>query len=227
MSGSDPLKHGYNEDKTNDDTLNHIRKEYLESKKQVSDLLSQPKIQKFEQQKRFYSNSSPIRKQDSVHHQPTNGHDEMLKQQLRGASAGKATSELPQRFQEDYFIQDDMKFLRRVINEQQECIRDLKRSLEQQKFINHDLEHKISSLESRLSKMEWSYEIFGGQRNVVEPNYEQRPSNSDPSTMVWESNSINHFNKNRSNNESDRIFSNYDDSTTRLMQITDPRYKKR
>lgn len=222
MSNVESLRHDYNEDKTNDDTLNHIRKEYLESKKQVSELLSQPKMQNFESHQRFYSNSSPIRKPETESYPRENSLDEKLKQQLRGSSAGKVVEPVSRGI-EDYFLRDDVKFLRRVINDQQESIRELKRSLEQQRYINHDLQHKLSSMESRINKLEWS---FGSStRGTLETDYKPKPSVIDVPTHSWDKDLLNSYNNRKP--ENDRIFSNFDDSTTRLMQITDPRYRNR
>ncbi|XDT05313.1 Spindle Pole Component 29 [Nakaseomyces glabratus] len=221
------------DDALKDDTLNHIRKEYLESKKQISNLLSQ-ETNTNEFSRKPYPNSSPIRKFDHFANERPTTIDAKLREQLRtGASDVAIEQSLRTNSDEsrNQMIYDDMKVMKRIIDGQQESIRELRRALEQERYMNSELQRKYNEMERRFDRLEWfinSHDKFQAYQDIRSNT--TKKDFSDPIfnnglKRRWDEYPIRSFEPDTNINRNNRILSNYDDSTTRLMQITDPHYR--
>ena len=124
-----------------------------------------------------------------------------------------------------------MKVMKRIIDGQQESIRELRRALEQERYMNSELQRKYNEMERRFDRLEWSinshdkFQAYQDIRSNTTKKDFSDPIFNNGLKRRWDEYPIRSFEPDTNINRNNRIFSNYDDSTTRLMQITDPHYR--
>lgn len=201
-----------------DDTLQNIRKEYLNSKRNLQELLT---------------NSSPIRRPESESKEfkikSSKMNDENLRSQLRDqlnnnvyvpeARSSGLEKCLHEQSNEIPISQDEYIQLQKQIMHQDLSIQSLKNDLQQQKTLIDNLFSKIMILEqnlniaNRMYKNEYQPHNSMGNQN---PIYEQKISNVDDTNVLLNQLEL------RSNiqKQSTRQYSGIDDSTTKLIQLS-------
>lgn len=205
-----------------DDTLQNIRKEYLASKKNLKDLLnsspaSGPRPQQQQQQQEQRLPTPPSLTISSKE-------DERLRQQLRDALNNEPK---PQRLQPPLASLNEIAYLRKIVHEQQAQLQSLTQELHNQKSFNYSLQSRLLMVEDYVKHLESTVTSGNNHslRTRINPSSLSAPSSSSTSELFTRSTKVDLDNTKVLLGLEDvkperRQFSNLDDNTARLLQLS-------
>ncbi|EDO17043.1 hypothetical protein Kpol_530p13 [Vanderwaltozyma polyspora DSM 70294] len=230
-----------------DDTLQNIRKQYLESKKNLQKLVMMK--QSPANTEEFKVPSIPKQKPPK----PTRPSDidEKLRRELRSSRVTTNTVENTpaplgkETITDTLILVNEVRSMKNIIQEQRAMIRDLSQDLQVQRSMSYELQSKIHRLEAHIRQVELNMrgskqpygeypgnDIFDTNRS----NYSTTEIENIPKRSAWRTHSLtapsssshssysNSSNMNNINNSySYQSYSTMEDSTTRLIQLSNPK----
>ncbi|KAM3163659.1 Spindle pole component 29 [Lachancea thermotolerans] len=194
-----------------DDTLQNIRREYLASKKNLQNLLV----------------TSPTRARTRPLQQiptpPINGSkeradDDKLRQQLREGLQPDRFMNRPPQVPIPTAARSDIENLRSMLYSQQRVIDELTRGLDAQVIRNSALENRVSMLERYITRLESQDNSRSPEPQLVDEGISRRLRQQHTPLYTDDENTRVLLNSGAVDRP-DRQISNFDDSTTKLLQI--------
>ncbi|SCV05755.1 LANO_0H14466g1_1 [Lachancea nothofagi CBS 11611] len=209
---------GFFNDPETDDTLQNIRREYLASKKNLQELL-------------VTSPTGTRTRPVQVPTPPTDGplfnrsysNDDRLRQQLREGLQHEAPvsassfRSLPRNPVPKHYNEDDN--LRRMVYDQQRQIDQLQRGLDTQGARNLALQDRLYVLERTISKLEAELSKARPHTPHIDQAADHLPSRFAQAQDFQDSENTRVLLNLDSEKPAKRQISNYDDSTTKLLQL--------
>ncbi|SCU89464.1 LAFA_0E18250g1_1 [Lachancea sp. 'fantastica'] len=223
VSMSRPTGKGFFSDLESDDTLRNIRREYLASKKNLQELLvTSPTAMRTRQMHIPTPSTDYSRKNAQLNN------DDHLRLQLREGL--KSDPEIPTRatpsghktFQKNMERKpyDDIDSLRSILYDQQRQIDQLQRKFESQGARNAALHDRVYYLERTVAKLEAELETQSTVRDSYEPlDRSFRAKNLSSLEFQDRDNTGALLNPRTTDSVTKRQISNYEDSTTKLIQL--------
>ena len=235
-----------------DDTLQKIRRQYLESKKNLDNLMMKKQSPANTEEFKILSFSKP-----EIQKHTNSELDDKLRRELRGFPIQSSTKAAAPRKEtaDDLIILNEIRSLKNIINEQRSLVYNINNDLQVQRSISYELQSKVESMESHIRHLEW--EITSSKNDEVRQSsntynstfdntghhnstFDNTGHHNSTQTGTWRSyattapsssgygSRLNTKNMNSNSNymSNDNLYKSYssvEDSTTRLIKISNPK----
>ncbi|CUS20455.1 LAQU0S01e06964g1_1 [Lachancea quebecensis] len=194
-----------------DDTLQNIRREYLASKKNLQNLLvTSPTTARTRPHLQIPT--------PPIHGSKERADDDKLRQQLREGLQPDRFINRPPQMPIPTAARSDIEDLRSMLYSQQRIIDDLTRGLDVQAVRNSALENRVNMMERYIAQLESREVSRSSESQLVDEGVSRRLRQQH--APIYRSDENTHALLNLgASDRPDRQISNFDDSTTKLLQI--------
>lgn len=225
-----------------DDTLQKIRRQYLESKKNLDNLMMKKQSPANTEEFKILSFSKP-----EIQKHTNSELDDKLRRELRGFPIQSSTKAAAPRKEtaDDLIILNEIRSLKNIINEQRSLVYNINNDLQVQRSISYQLQSKVESMESHIRHLEW--EITSSKNdevrqssNTYNSTFDNTGHHNSTETGTWRSyattapsssdygsrlntKKLNSNSNYMSNDNLYKSYSSVEDSTTRLIKISNPK----